>query len=208
MTNYKTNYLNNFIKFTIIFFYLFSANVFPKEDEILKIIENNWNETQTLTGQFHQKLEPGKVISGDFYIEKPFKSNFTYNNHSQDIITSEYFINIVDKQGNLLDRYPIINQPVYMLLSQEISLRNIFIIKSVEQNESGITIKLKPKNNKESDKTSIILTFNSIDYLLKNWEIIDELGQSTYLEFTNIRKNISIDQSLFIFKEKNQLQSN
>ena len=36
----------------------------------------------------------------------------------------------------------------------------------------------------------------------KNWEIVDELGQSTYLEFTKIRKNISIDPKLFIVKQQ------
>ena len=58
------------------------------------------------------------------------------------------------------------------------------------------------KNNVNNSNSKITLTFHSSNYLLKKWEIVDALEQSTYLEFTNIRKNISIDQNLFNFKEK------
>ena len=56
------------------------------------------------------------------------------------------------------------------------------------------------KDNSGNSAAKIKLAFNEDDYSLKNWEIIDELGQSTYLEFTKIRKNISIDPKLFIVK--------
>ena len=108
-------------------------------------------------------------------------------------------INFVDKESKLLDRYPIINQPVYKLFSKNINLNNIFHIRSVDQNQTEVKIKLAPKDNNE---IQIDLTFHSKNYLLKKWEIVDALRQTTYLEFTNVRKNISIDQNLFIFEEK------
>jgi outer membrane lipoprotein-sorting protein len=61
-------------------------------------------------------------------------------------------------------------------------------------------LNLVSKNNSEGVGIKINLTFDEKDYLLKNWEIIDELGQSTFLEFTKIRKNISIGTDLFIIK--------
>ena len=57
------------------------------------------------------------------------------------------------------------------------------------------------KNNSSDSKAKIKLVFNKDDYALKNWEIVDDLGQSTFLEFTKIRKNISIDQKLFTIKQ-------
>jgi outer membrane lipoprotein-sorting protein len=182
--------------FLLIFFQLTALS---EESHIIKIIEKEWNHTQTLNGNFHQQIDGDKVISGDFFIEKPYKSNFTYHNQTQNIITSKYFINFVDKESKLLDRYPIINQPVYKLFSKNINLNNIFHIRSVDQNQTEVKIKLAPKDNNE---IQIDLTFHSKNYLLKKWEIVDALGQTTYLEFTNVRKNISIDQNLFIFEEK------
>ena len=199
MKNSKTNNLNKFTTFIFVFINLLSTNALSEESHIIKIIEKEWNHIQTLNGHFHQQIDGDKVISGDFFIEKPYKSNFTYHNQTQNIITSKYFINFVDKESKLLDRYPIINQPVYKLFSKNINLNNIFHIKSVSQNQSEVKIKLAPKDNNE---IQIDLTFHIKNYLLKKWEIVDALGQTTYLEFTNVRKNISIDQNLFIFEEK------
>tara|TARA_B100000989_G_scaffold212251_1_gene161213 strand:+ start:107 stop:715 length:609 start_codon:yes stop_codon:yes gene_type:complete len=199
MTNLKTNNLYKITTFIFVFINLFLTNALSEESHIIKIIEKEWNRTLTLNGKFHQKIDGDKVISGNFFIEKPYKSNFTYYNQTQNVITSKYFINFVDKKGKLLDRYPIINQPIYKLFSKNINLNNIFHIKSVEQNQKEVKIKLAPKDNND---IQIDLTFHSKDYLLKKWEIVDALGQTTYLEFTNVRKNISIDQNLFIFEEK------
>ncbi len=199
MTNLKTNSLNKITTLIFVFINLFLTNALSEDSHIIKIIEKEWNHTQTLNGKFHQKIDGNKIISGDFFIEKPYKSNFTYSNQTQNIITSKYFINFVDKESKLLDRYPIINQPVYKLFSKNINLNNIFHIKSVSQNQTEVEIKLAPKDNNE---IQIDLTFHTKNYLLKKWEIVDALGQTTYLEFTNVRKNISIDQNLFIFEEK------
>ena len=199
MKNSKTNNLNKFTTFIFVFINLLSTNALSEESHIIKIIEKAWNNIQTLNGNFHQQIDGDKIISGDFFIEKPYKSNFTYHNQTQNIITSKYFINFVDKESKLLDRYPIINQPVYKLFSKNINLNNIFHIRSVDQNQTEVKIKLAPKDNNE---IQIDLTFHSKNYLLKKWEIVDALGQTTYLEFTNVRKNISIDQNLFIFEEK------
>jgi|TARA_S200000501_G_scaffold327675_1_gene327069 outer membrane lipoprotein-sorting protein len=199
MINLKTNNLYKITTFVFVFINLFSINALSEENHIIKVIEKEWNRTQTLNGKFHQKIDGDKVISGNFFIEKPYRSNFTYHNQAQNIITSKYFINFVDKKGKLLDRYPIINQPIYKLFSKNINLNNIFHIKSVEQDQTEVKIKLAPKDKNE---IQIDLTFHSKDYLLKKWEIVDALGQTTYLEFTNVKKNISIDQNLFIFEEK------
>ena len=88
-----------------------------------------------------------------------------------------------------------------MILSEEINLKETFEILSIKIMNNEIAINLVSKNNSSDSKAKIKLTFNEDDYSLKNWEIIDDLGQSTYLEFTKIRKNISIDQELFVIKQ-------
>ena len=190
-----------FYKLISVFISLYSISVFSEENKYIDIIEEDWNNTQTISGRFHQKLNDDDIISGNFYIQKPYKSNFTYDNELENIITSKFFINIVDNKKFLIDRYPIINQPIYKILSEEISLKETFEILSIKIINNEIAINLVSKNNSSDSKAKIKLTFNGDDYSLKNWEIIDDLGQSTYLEFTKIRKNISIDQELFVIKQ-------
>ena len=191
----------SFSKLICFFISLYSINAFSEENELINIIEENWNSSQTISGRFHQELNDNNIISGNFYIQKPYKSNFTYDNGLENIITSRFFINIVDNKKFLIDRYPIVNQPIYKILSEEISFKEIFEILSIKIINNEIVINLVSKNNSSDSKAKIKLAFNEDDYSLKNWEIIDDLGQSTYLEFTKIRKNISIDQEWFIIKQ-------
>ena len=190
-----------FYKLISVFISLYSISVFSEENKYIDIIEEDWNNTQTISGRFHQKINDDNIVSGNFYIQKPYKSNFTYDNELENIITSKFFINIVDNKKFLIDKYPIINQPIYKILSEEISLKETFEILSIKIINNEIAINLVSKNNSSDSKAKIKLTFNGDDYSLKNWEIVDDLGQSTYLEFTKIRKNISIDQELFIIKQ-------
>ena len=191
----------SFSKLICLFISLYSINAFSEENELINIIEENWNSSQTISGRFHQELNDNNIISGNFYIQKPYKSNFTYDNGLENIITSRFFINIVDNKKFLIDRYPIVNQPIYKILSEEISFKEVFKILSIKIIDNEIAINLVSKNNSSDSKAKIKLSFNGDDYSLKNWEIIDDLGQSTYLEFTKIRKNISIDQEWFIIKQ-------
>ena len=122
------------------------------------------------------------------------------DNKLENIITTKFFMNIIDQDRYLIDKYPIINQPIYKIMSEKISFREIFKILSIDQADDEIVIKLLSKNDSSNSGTQIKLAFNEDDYSLKNWEIIDELGQSTYLEFTKVRKNISIEPELFVVK--------
>ena len=190
----------NIFKIICLFISLCSIDAFAEQNELIDIIEENWNSSKTISGRFHQELTDNNIISGNFYIQKPYKSNFTYDNELKNIITSKYFINIVDNNGYLVDRYPIVNRPIYKILSNKISLKETFRVLSIKKIDDKIKIILIPKESLHNSSARIKLTFNKDDYSLKNWEIIDELGQSTYLEFTKVRKNISIDQKLFIVK--------
>mgnify|MGYP001434383962 CR=1 FL=1 len=94
----------------------------------------------------------------------------------------------------------MIKQPIYKLLSSKVDFKEIFNVLSIDESNEEISISLLSKNSTPEINMKVNLVFNNDDYSLKNWEIIDELGQSTYLEFTKIRKNISIDPKLFEIK--------
>ena len=202
MINLKIDFPGLIKKLTLIFICFYPAITFSSESELITAIEKSWNETNTMIGRFNQLLDDNKTVSGDFFIHKPFQSKFTYDNNLQTIITSKFFVSIIDQDKNLVDRYPIINQPIYEILSKKISFEKVFSILSLNSIDDEIVINLVSKNKSADVGIKINLTFDSKNFVLKNWEIIDELGQSTYLEFTKIRKNISIEPKLFIVKQQ------
>ena len=131
MINLRINSSRLIKKLIFIFICFYPVIAFSAENELLKMIEKNWNETSTMVGRFNQLLDNDEMVAGDFFIHKPFQSKFTYDNNLQTIITSKFFVSIIDQDRNLIDRYPIINQPIYEILSDKISFEKV-LNKSLE----------------------------------------------------------------------------
>ena len=92
MINLRINFSRLTKKFILIFICFYPVIVFSAENELLKIIEKNWNETNTMVGRFNQLLDNNETVAGDFFIQKPFQSKFTYDNNLQTISSNDEII--------------------------------------------------------------------------------------------------------------------
>ena len=174
--------------------FTFQAN---SQEQILKLIENNWNDTRTLSGSFTQINSDQSTTYGDFFISKPFNSKFIYKNDDI-IITSKSLITIVDQDGYKIDSYPIFNSPLRFFLTSEIDFGNLNLSFKVTEKDNIYLLSASELNN---DK-KVYFSFHKESLELKKWEIIDEFSQSTVLEFTKIKKNISISPDIYAIKYK------
>ena len=180
------------------FFSAFTVSAFD-EKLLLNTIEDNWNKIQTMSGNFIQYNSDETMSYGKFFLSKPFKSKFIYEKNNETIITTETLIVLLDKEGYRIDSYPILNSPIKNLLVNKIDFQNI------ETN-----IKINKKNNlydihiSDLDQKGVaIFSFKKDNLDLEKWEIIDEFDQSTVLEFTKIKKNISISPETYKVRYKN-----
>ena len=174
--------------------FTFQAN---SQEQILKLIENNWNDTRTLSGSFTQINSDQSTTYGDFFISKPFNSKFIYKNDDI-IITNKSLITIVDQDGYKIDSYPIFNSPLRFFLTSEIDFGNLNLSFKVTEKDNIYLLSASELNN---DK-KVYFSFHKESLELKKWEIIDEFSQSTVLEFTKIKKNISISPDIYAIKYK------
>jgi len=170
-------------------------------ESIISKVQNGWNEIQTMSGEFSQLDMDGNLDNGKFYFYKPYQSKFIYVNKNEDIITNESLLRIVDKEGFQIDSYAIGGNVLKKLLSNNLEIEREFKIDYAIENEINYKIKASAKNRKNI--SDVILTFNKDTLELKKWEISDELGNKTVLEFTKIKKNIFISQNLFVVKYRN-----
>ena len=171
-------------------------------DSIISKIQRGWNEVLTMSGEFTQLDMNGALEKGKFYFSKPYQSKFVYLNKDEDIITNESLLRIVDKKGFQIDSYTIGGNVLKKLLSNDLDINEEFRIDYATENEFNYVIGAGIKN--ESSLNKVILTFNKDTIELQKWEISDELGNKTVLEFTKIKKNIFISQNLFVVKYRNK----
>ena len=180
------------------FFISFTSLAFS-EIEIIDEIEKHWNNTQTMSGNFFQINSDQTMTQGKFFLSKPFKSKFIYKDSNDTVITNKSMIIIVDDEGYRIDSYPLINSPLKDFLAENVNFKehDSQIKTSEDLKHYLITVQDINENKK------VNFTFNKDSLDLKKWEIIDEFGQSTVLEFTKIKKNIFISPEIYTVKYKN-----
>ena len=185
----------------IIFFKFISTFTVSAFDEkfLLNTIEDNWNKIKTMSGNFIQYNSDETMSYGKFFLSKPFKSKFIYENNNETIITTETLIVLLDKEGFRIDSYPILNSPVKNLLVNKIDFQNMETNIKIHKKNNLYDIYISDLNQ----KGVAIFSFKKDSLDLEKWEIIDEFDQSTVLEFTKIKKNISISPETYKVRYKN-----
>ncbi len=177
---------------------LVSIHTSNSQESILQMIENNWNQIQTMSGSFSQINADDTISYGRFYFSKPHKSKFIYENNNETIITTKSLIVAVDDEGYKIESYPIYKSPIKNILESNLIFESIDMNIDIKVNNNNYLLLMKNIEN----NTKAIFSFDKKSIDLKKWEIIDEFNQSTVLEFTKIKKNISISPETYSIKYK------
>ena len=177
----------------------FTLIINATSNDIINAIEKNWNDTQSMSGEFLQTDTDGNISRGYFYFLKPYNTKFEYFDRDENIITNQSLLRIVDQNGYQLESYSFRNNILKKLLSEKVSINKEFNLISLSSSENMHQMFLHVKNK---NRDRIQLSFDRFTFDLKKWEIYDEFDNKTVLEFTKIKKNVSISQDLFMVKYK------
>ena len=187
--------------FSLLFILIFLKLNFSFADSLVYLSEANWNDIESMTGQFKQTNHDGNIQYGNFYIQKPHRSLFEYKGQEEKILTSKFFLHIVNQKHFIIDSYPIGGNPLKYLLLENLDLQKHFDLTSAEtKDQFAINLYQRGGNN---NLEKVTLYFNRDSLELKKWDIFNEFGEKTSLEFTNITKNISIGADKFVVHYNN-----
>ena len=187
--------------FSLLFILVFLKLNFSFADPLVNLSEANWNDIESMTGQFKQTNHDGNIQYGNFYIQKPHRSLFEYKGQEEKILTSKFFLHIVNQKHFIIDSYPIGGNPLKYLLLENLDLQKYFDLTSAEtKDQFAINLYQRGGNN---NLEKVTLYFNRDSLELKKWDIFNEFGEKTSLEFTNITKNISIGADKFVVHYNN-----
>ena len=187
-----------FIIFSIFAVNLTFSYASEYHDNKIKIIEESWNSVRTMSGNFLQTNSDGTMTYGKFFLSKPFKSKFIYKNEEDIIVTNQSLIAVLDNEGYQLDSYPIGQSPLKDILRDKVDLIHKDKKVIIKEDEENYIAKIRFSNK----PGEVELSFTKDDLTLKKWQIIDEFEQVTVLEFTKIKKNISINPEIYSIRYK------
>jgi len=162
-----------------------------------------------LQAQFKQTLSDrtGQVTdesSGTLVIKRPNRFRWDYREpHEQVIVSDGTRIWLYDKdleQVTVRKLDVALSSTPAMLLSGQGTLTDNFDVTETIERDGVLWVRMQPKRN-DTDFKSVSLGFaGAKGQELHFMELADKLGQTTLLEFSNLKRNPPLDPSLFVFK--------
>lgn len=160
------------------------------------------NSLVTLKGGFLQINPDGTTSEGQFYISKPGKMRFEYRPPVPTLIVADgHTVAVANTRLNTVDRYPLADTPLGLILGTDVDIRRNPQLVSVEHQQGAIVIHLRTSQNRQ--RANLTLVFSEPAYELRQWTVIDEQGLSTTVALRNVTPGVSLSSSLFVLPDKN-----
>jgi len=163
-------------------------------------VESYFNGISTLKAAFTQAAPDGTLLTGQFYLNRPGRLRFEYDEPLNDFIVADgeriYFY---DGQMEQVSQTDIGNTLADFLLRPQLSLQGeLQVIESVRR--AGLMwVTIVERAN--PDKGRLTLGFTEAPLQLKKWRVTDGEDRITEVELDGIERDIKLPNTLFRFSD-------
>lgn len=163
-------------------------------------ISNYLNGIGTMQGTFVQVGPDGDLSQGLFYMRRPGRIRFEYEPPNQALIVADgFWVGVYDTLDNTLDRFPLSETPLDLLLRDRVDLRKEGAIERIERSDGQLRI--VAVDPEAVDQGSITMVFNDNPLELTQWIVLDAQGLATTVALSEIRRNVKIDPAKFFIED-------
>jgi outer membrane lipoprotein-sorting protein len=163
--------------------------------EVAQKIADHFSSVRTMSGEFVQFGPRGEQTGGKFYLERPGKIRFNYEQPSpMRVISDGRSVVIGNLKLKTWDIYPLSKTPLALLLGDKIDLGGK-MVRDVKEEPDLITIKLGDKSV-FADST-ITMMFDPKSFDLRQWTITDNQGKDTSVMIFNVQTGQKFDEKVF-----------
>lgn len=162
-------------------------------------IADHFSSVKTMQGEFVQFGPRGEQTGGKFFIQRPGKLRFNYDEPSpMRVISDGKSVVIGNQKLKTWDVYPLSKTPMSLLLADSIDLSD-GMVRKVKEDPDLTTIVL---GNKTIFGDSLItMMFDTKTYDLRQWTITDAQGKETSVIIMNVQTGMSFDDRVFRLPE-------
>jgi outer membrane lipoprotein-sorting protein len=169
----------------------------------LKRVSTYLNTLKTVQGRFMQIAADGRSTQGEFYLKKPGRLRFEYDQPSPILIVADgNSVAVTNSNLKTTDRYPLINSPLRLLLSENVDLSRDPRISAVKTEPGALSF--TARENSGPAQGSITLQFadsGGPGLELRQWEVLDAQGVRTKVVLNNLRQVTDIPPQKFVIQE-------
>ncbi len=166
----------------------------------LRRISNYLNSNETLAGDFVQVGPDGEVNQGRFYLRRPGRVRFEYDPPNPTLVVADgFWVGVTDTSLDTLDRYPLSDTPLHLLLKEDVDLAREGAVSKIER--AANQMRITAINPDDPSQGSITLVFTDNPLELRQWIVVDQQGLTTTVALRDMRSNISLKPELFVINE-------
>lgn len=149
-------------------------------------------------GQFRQTNPNGSVQTGTFYLQKPGRVRFEYDQPKGAMVIADgSWVGVFDPKSNRgPTRYPLSKTPLSLLLRDDISLAEPGMVLGATREADGTT-DITVVDPKAPDQGRIVMRFAARPIALTGWQVVPNTGQRTTVQLTGLTTDVQPSRSLF-----------
>lgn len=166
-------------------------------NEDVQRAEDYLRSLSTAKADFVQRADNGSRLSGTFYLNRPGKLRFEYNEVDDFIVADGVFIYFYDSEMQEQSNAPIGQTLADFLLRKDLSLTNDLTVQNIADKHDYQVLTLTEKNDEGAGKVKLF--FTTAPYALRKWQVIDAAGLTTEITLTNMQRDVKLPASLFAY---------
>lgn len=163
--------------------------------------------TTTMTADFEQTADNGKISRGTVLLKRPGRIRFDYGKDVPLLVVADgRYLSFVDYKVSQVSQWPVRSTPLGVLLDPKADLSRIARVLPESENPvpGQIAVLAQDPKRPEIGRILFFLAPDSASpggYRLKGWRVTDAQSNLTSVELRNIRTNIAISDSAFTFRD-------
>jgi outer membrane lipoprotein-sorting protein len=158
------------------------------------------NGISSLQASFVQVGPNGELDQGMVYARKPGRLRFEYAPPSPYLIVSDgVTIAVSNSKLRTVDRYPLVENPLNIILRENIDLAKDQRIVSVERQAGTLRITASEKSGPLKGQVTLIFATPATE--LRQWIITDAQGLQTMIALKNTKTDVTLPPELFVLKD-------
>lgn len=170
-----------------------------KNDPEVKKAEAYLQNLTTAKADFIQTSSLGSRLSGQFYLNRPGKLRFNYNEVKDFVVADGMFIYFYDSQLGEQSNAPIGQTLADFLLRKDLRLSGDLAVQQIYKKDGLSYLTIVQSGNPMAGH--IELVFSEVPYELKSWRVTDAQGETTEVLLKNLQRGVKLDNALFGYRD-------
>lgn len=163
------------------------AHAQVRDPEVIRA-QKYLNSLHTAQADFTQSSSLGSRLSGQFYLDRPGKMRFDYNESKDFIVADGVFVYFYDSQLGEQSNAPIGQTLADFLLREDLSLTKDLQVTKLYKKDGQIVMSVVQKD--EPGAGYVELFFNEAPYALAKWRVVDAQNEVTEVVLKNLQTGV------------------